>query len=642
MRTIEKYIRKQRLEKRYYFVVYFGEKLLDFYPDSILIREEIAISYFWLNSPNLEFRKKRLEKAISMVNFILQSRVLDDEIIKRSLFNHSLFIKELEELYQNENFDFHFDSFVLKPSSIPLLTFSITTCRRIFEFKKTMDTFLKNFQDIDLICRWICIDDNSSNEDREEMKFRYPFFEFVWKTYEEKGHPKSLQIITKMVDTPYLLHLEDDRMLIDKRNYVKDMLDILDYDSNIGQVVFNHNYSESATDNIKGGFEKTTFNNVKYFEHEYCPNEILKNAFLSRHGNVNNCNYYPHFSLSPSIINTKIFKKIQFKDELKFEFMFALRYENAGFKTAFLPGYHFKHIGRLTSDKTSLKCNAYDFLNFKQFLEPLKYKSFLINLDRRNDRLERIKTFSNLLPSDLKRVSACDGKDLIKTKRLRSFCKNCDYAMRPGVIGCALSHLKLYKNLLEDEKIDGYLIFEDDISPSDDFLPKLYRSFSILQNKNEIPDLIFFSAITKPNHEIKEGIFQKNSREQINEDFIGGTGCYYISKKGAKTTFNYIEKNTLNVAIDAVLYNISNEISTYFVQPKIISQIDPLNISDIQNDHFEKSFLLDEEITAEMFDDFVIFGKNNEIDLFDFIKFKKTEIKNDKQISMKMYKASEF
>jgi GR25 family glycosyltransferase involved in LPS biosynthesis len=214
--------------------------------------------------------------------------------------------------------------------------------------------------------------------------------------------------------------------------------------------------------------------------------------------------------------------------------------------------------------------------------------------------------------------------------------------MRPGVIGCALSHLKLYKNLLEDEEIDGYLIFEDDISPSDDFLPKLYRSFSILQNKNEIPDLIFFSAITKPNHEIKEGIFQKNSREQINEDFIGGTGCYYISKKGAKTTFNYIEKNTLNVAIDAVLYNISNEISTYFVQPKIISQIDPLNISDIQNDHFEKSFLLDEEITAEMFDDFVIFGKNNEIDLFDFIKFKKTEIKNDKQISMKMYKASEF
>jgi glycosyl transferase family 25 len=541
------------------------------------------------------------------------------------------------EICHNENFDIFF----LQPCSIPLLTFSITTCRRISEFKKTMDAFLKNFQDIDLICRWICVDDNSSNEDREEMKSRYPFFEFVWKTPEEKGHPKSLKIITKMVSTPYLLHLEDDRMLIDKRNYVKDIIDIFDQDSNIGQVVFNHNYTESATDNIKGGFEKMTSNRVKYFEHEYCPDETLKNNFFLKHGNVNNCNYYPHFSLSPSIINTKIFKKIQFKNELKFEFMFALRYENAGFKTAFLPGYHFKHIGRLTSDKTSMKCNAYDFLNFKQFLEPLKFKSFLINLDRRNDRLERIKTFSNFLPSDLQRVSAYDGKDLIITKRLRSFCKNCDYAMRPGVIGCALSHLKLYKNLLEDEIVDGYLIFEDDVSPSVDFLPKLYRAFSIIQNENKIPDLIFFSSISKPNREIKEGIFQKNSREQIDEDFIGGTGCYYISKKGAKTTFDYIEKNTLNVAIDAVLYNISNEISTYFVQPPIISQTYPSNTSDIQNDHFIKSHLLDEETTPEMFDDFIIFGKNKEIDLFDFIKFRKNEIK-DKQVSMIMYKASEF
>lgn len=642
MRKLESYLRAHRLKKRFYIVVVFGKKLQELYPDSLIINEEMAISYYWLPTTTLESKIKNLQNAIFLVNKIIESKPFDTEILNRSIFNHTLFIKELEPILVQVNYKLFKSAIIPRLFSLPILTFSITTCRRLSEFKQTMNSFLQNFQDLHLIHRWLCIDDNSSVADQKEMETLYPFFEFVWKSSNQKGHPKSMQMLTSLVKTPFLIHIEDDRMLINKRHYVKDMLDILDHDPHIGQVVFNHNYSETSSDDIRGGIEKMTDNKVKYYEHEYCPTEELQTQFKAKHGNVCNCNYYPHFSLSPSIIRTEVFKKIAFENELKFEYMFAHRYTQAGYKTAFLPGYHFKHIGRLTSDKTSLKYNAYDLLDYKQFFEPLKYKSFLINLDRRPDRYERIKTMFHYLPPNLKRVKACDGQFLIKTNRLRSLCKKCDYAMRPGVIGCALSHLKLYKQLLEDSEVNGYLIFEDDVTPDDTFLAKVSRTFSILQNGKEYADLIFFSCVLKPNHSFtKQGVVRKFNRQHINNDCIGGTGCYYISKKAAQEVFDYVEKNTLDVAIDAVLYNISHLVYTYFVQPSIISQLDPFNSSDIQHDHFIKSVLFEEQVSEDMYDKYIVYGEDGKIDVFDYIKFRCIE-GFEKQISMKMYNASDF
>jgi hypothetical protein len=41
--------------------------------------------------------------------------------------------------------------------------------------------------------------DNSSDEEREQMKKLYPFFTFYFKTFEEKGHAKSMNIIRNHV-----------------------------------------------------------------------------------------------------------------------------------------------------------------------------------------------------------------------------------------------------------------------------------------------------------------------------------------------------------------------------------------------------------------------------------------------------------
>ena len=67
-----------------------------------------------------------------------------------------------------------------------------------------INSFLNCCQDLHKIDRWICVDDNSSTEDREEMKKLYPFFEFYFKNLDCKGHPQSMNLIrdlTKDLDS---------------------------------------------------------------------------------------------------------------------------------------------------------------------------------------------------------------------------------------------------------------------------------------------------------------------------------------------------------------------------------------------------------------------------------------------------------
>lgn len=650
MQEFEKCVRAQRLKENYLLCIFLGQKFLEFMPDSNIIKEEMAISFYWLknNAPcpssmtcsqieTLRLEQiKNIKTSLELINQILESKPQNKDLLVRSLFNHQFFIEKLEGLTTASDITAQKPHRYPAPSRLPLITFSITTCRRLHLFKATMTAFMENFKDINLIHRWICIDDNSSEEDREEMKKGWPFFEFVWKTEKQKGHPKSMQMLTSMITTPYLVHIEDDRVLLDRRHYVKEMIDILESDAALGQVVFNKNYRETATENICGGIEKYTPRKTLYYEHEHCRTNEEIADFNKRHNNTAalNCNYYPHFSLSPSMIKTDIFKTLKFEDELCFEYKFAQRYVASGFKTAFLPGYYFKHIGRLTTDKQSLACNAYDLLNTPQFFDIPKYKSFIINLVTRTDRFNRLKQYSSFFPSNTAVMPACDGYMLIRTPRLYSLCEKCDYQMRPGVIGCALSHLVLYHKLLFDEEVDGYLIFEDDVTPDETFMSKLNRVLVILKNRNTVADLIFFTTVLKNEHHSfrEEGVVKKQNRQDINVDSIGGTGCYYISKNAAEVVFDYIENRTLDVAIDALLFNISHLVETYFVQPCIISQTDVTGISNVQHDHGIVSPLF---LENPIKDDKVVYNKNhtigdivdkkNKIDLFDNIYIRQSD-----------------
>ena len=100
-------------------------------------------------------------------------------------------------------------------------------------------------------------------------------------------------------------------------------------------------------------------------------------------------------------------------------------------------------------------------------------KTFIVNLDRRPDRWKNFnKNSLNFIKYE--RFSAVDGMKLVSTRQLQQIFENNDYSMRRGMVGCFMSHIKLFVKLINetDENINSYLILEDDVEFQQDFEKK--------------------------------------------------------------------------------------------------------------------------------------------------------------------------
>jgi len=264
------------------------------------------------------------------------------------------------------------------------LTFTITTCKRFDLFEKTMNSFINCCNDILSIDRWILVDDNSSQEDRTKMKELYPFIEFIFKTPEQKGHAISMNMIRTMIKTPYVLHMEDDWKFFVKKNYIKPAIEILirneinpiddiPSDQNIknkkiAQVLFNKNYTVVHDRPVLGGYLAKTNNDIKFRIHEhYKPGtDGYENAVGKYRGGT--CIYWPHYSLQPSIMSTKIYEELgPYPDKGFFERLYADKYIAANYISVFYDTFTCIHIGKQTWDKSTDTKNAYALNNVSQF-----------------------------------------------------------------------------------------------------------------------------------------------------------------------------------------------------------------------------------------------------------------------------------
>lgn len=253
-----------------------------------------------------------------------------------------------------------------------LVTLSMTTCKRFDLFERTFNSFLNACKDIELIDRFLIIDDNSSEEDRHMMKHMYPFIELITKKEEDRGHPISMNIIKRMVDTPYCLHLEDDHEFFCHRNYIKPSMRIMLENNDIRQVLFNENYGEIPIDisNIGGGAIMKTKSDKKFRVHIYHPMGTPEyDRYMSTLGKPSNT-HWPHFSFRPSLFKTDIWDKLgDYNMEREFERSYANRYTANGYRSAFLIGLHHIHIGRTSHDLKAGKNveNAYTLNNTRQW-----------------------------------------------------------------------------------------------------------------------------------------------------------------------------------------------------------------------------------------------------------------------------------
>jgi GR25 family glycosyltransferase involved in LPS biosynthesis len=254
------------------------------------------------------------------------------------------------------------------------VTLTLTSCRRLSLFVGTVVTFLNACADLDLVDRWVCVDDGSPPADRAEMQRLFPFFEFVWKGREDKGHARSLNLIRDMVQTPYLVHLEDDWHFFARRAYIGPAIEILEARPDLGQVLFNRNYAETLEDReVSGGLAaRVGRNGPRYVVHEHHPRRDGSRHLHELHAGPPSVAHWPHFSLRPSVLRTSALRRVgRFEEAAShFEREYAERYVRAGYRSAFFDGIHALHAGRLTSEwGDSGKPNAYQLNGEAQFGE---------------------------------------------------------------------------------------------------------------------------------------------------------------------------------------------------------------------------------------------------------------------------------
>lgn len=541
------------------------------------------------------------EKAYDAYDKILNLKNLSEKYSLNIIFKQQSCLEKITNRY------IHYDKTkvnnILKRNKkeTPLITFTITTCKRLDLFKKTMNSILNCFEDLDMVDYFFCIDDNSSEEDRKEMSELYPFFTFYFKNQEEKGHIKSMNIIRNHVlnvtQTPYILHLEDDWRFFCKKNYITDAFDVLNENQKIGQCLFNKNYIETEPDivAVKGGDYNVTKNGLRYYIHEYNDTSDKQVKWLNKHGIGLSSSYWPHFSLRPSLMRSKVLKEVgEFNLKAShFEMEYAHRYVNLEYISAFFENIYCIHMGRLTSqigDKNAI--NAYSLNNEKQFfkeeekevkvekvfrsLSEYNILTYVLNLDRRVDRWNNFLKLNDkeLAFLNYKRFSAIDGTIIKSTTQLQRIFNNNDYNMQVGMVGCLMSHVKMYIELI-NSTYDAFCILEDDIEVTTDFHSKF---LNVLNQTNNIDwDLIYLGHHLQNLNDIEysynKNIIPSISKSNVFNSFkisLGGTIGYLITKKGAKKLLDFISKTGATNCIDTLQQKSANILNLYYCNPHLV------------------------------------------------------------------------
>jgi GR25 family glycosyltransferase involved in LPS biosynthesis len=472
-----------------------------------------------------------------------------------------------------------------------------------------MNSILNQWTDVNMIDYWFCVDDNSSDEDRNYMRETYGWIDYYMKTPEEKGHRNSMNIIWNKLNElkpTYWIHLEDDFLFYTKKNYVTDAIHGLDIlqDKNVKQIVFNRNYGET----IDG------YDIVSHTFIEGAPDYVLHNHILNKTFNYRNCHYWPNYSFRPSMVLVEPILKLGNYDSTNqfFERDYANRWTAAGYKTAFFNSITSKHIGRLTSQRNNTNIvNAYNLNNENQFNKSIgvtTYKSQIkiVNLERRADRkLTMTQLLDNNNIQNYAFIKAIDGKKIKPCKELKDLFNGNDFGSRSGVIGCALTHYQLWVRLLLDTTTDYYVVLEDDIL---DVANNLNKKISDLALDFKSKDVVFFGySMFQNKRELVKDIYNNNNDSvsvvPLNKSlYIGGTFGYSINKTGAKKLIDYIGINGIKHGIDYIM-KITNNLNSYECQPQLVFTDwneggKPVD-SDIQNiyDKMDFSQIIDIENT---------------------------------------------
>lgn len=251
---------------------------------------------------------------------------------------------------------------------------TMTSCKRLDLLTRTINSMLVNCLDITSFVReWIIIDDNSSDYDRAKMKQMYPFMKFIDKTPDQKGHPRSMNMLREYLittDALYNWHLEDDWDWWFPDQFITKCINVIgECNNSVGQALVNFEYGEDPYQSQAVWNREMSYTNqgVRYFIHEYYTGARLA-IEQNQLGGLSSM-YWPHFSFRVGITKLDVYRQVGDYNEqaAHFEMEFANRYVAAGYKSAMLDCCYTTHMGRRTYERNTSKLNAYDLNQEQQF-----------------------------------------------------------------------------------------------------------------------------------------------------------------------------------------------------------------------------------------------------------------------------------
>jgi hypothetical protein len=276
------------------------------------------------------------------------------------------------------------------------IVFMMTTCKRVDQFFRTMDSILCTMTSLDRVAEWIVVDDMTASEDRIKMQDRYPFMTFIWKSEEEKGHARSLNIMREQMlqlrasrpTLKYILHVEDDflfvrnldlaRVVNDLENHGVDQLRLNGFDGQRFEDEYPRFYSDYFLDkNISHslfgldamctrGWESIISNPPVVVEHVQLTGETWQNYLNSlKHPTVTNA-WWHGYSFRPPLMRADLWEKVGPFDEQsqQFEIDYSVKAKrDHNVRVAYYFGMFALHIGKHTDEEEEDVPSAYRLNN---------------------------------------------------------------------------------------------------------------------------------------------------------------------------------------------------------------------------------------------------------------------------------------
>lgn len=221
---------------------------------------------------------------------------------------------------------------------------------------------------------------------------------------------------------------------------------------------------------------------------------------------------------------------------------------------------------------------------------------YVINLDRDAKRMAEMAQQCEALGIPFKRVPAVDGRKVAPHVLRQMATPFCQSFCTPSMIGCALSHMRVWKAVLRA----GYarvLVLEDDAVLVPDFRDRLARAlvdvpadFDLLVGGcmflcHKDRTYSFMHSFAK--------LFVPNTRDDRRTwgsvfvpEYFGGTHCYVVSNKGCRNLFKAIPR--VSNHIDWTMNHPT--LKLYAVSPDLAHQRD-MSTSSIASFSFPKTLV---------------------------------------------------